>query len=178
MTIQMSDEQQQALAAGQPVEVVDSASQLPVIVVAADRYRQRIKKITEEEMHPTQPAAQEKGPKLPSLPCHVRDLPTPPDIAEYARNHCAKWYFWRRKKHQATMEDYLKLGYYFGGGYIGYLRNPTGYVVVAAGRLESEEFGKQLDNLPDRVRRQVMLFLPPRWIEEDSFFLTPFPYED
>jgi len=178
MTIQMSDEQQQALAAGQPVEVIDSDSQLHVIVVAAERYRQRIKEIAEEEMGYQQHVAEETGPLHPPLPCHIRDLPTPPDIAECAKKRCAKQYFWWGKKHLDQEEDDLKLQYYFGGIYIGYLHNPTGTVVVAAGRLDSEEFGKQLDDLPAGVRRDVVLFLPPRLKDEVSEFLTPFPYED
>jgi hypothetical protein len=178
MTIQMSDEQQQALAAGQPVEVIDSDSQLHVIVVAAERYRQRIKEIAEEEMGQPKPAAQETGPIFPPLPCHIRDLPTPPEIAECANRHCAKRYFWWRKTYQDSVEEDLKLQFYFGGIYVGYLRNTTGCVVVAAGHMESEEFGKQLDDLPARVRREVVLFLPPPWNEPDYHFLTPFPNED
>jgi len=177
VTIQLSDEQRQALASGQPVEVVDSDTQLALILLAAERYRQQVQEFAAgASSQPELPREETRRP-LPPVPCHLRDLATPPEIAEYVKKQCAGLWF-GRKKEQHRLEEELKLQYYFGGIYVGYLRTPEGGVVVAAGRSDGEVFWKQLEALPQEVRYRVVRFPPPIWNSEVSEWWTVFPYED
>jgi len=171
MSIHLSDEQRQALAAGQAVEVIDADSQLPVIVLAAEHYRQRIQEVTAEAPASLPPA--DTPSRLPPVPCCLRDLVTPPEVAAAVKAYCARCGMWR-KKDRIWAEEQLKLQRYFGGTYVGYLQTAAGCVVVAAGQLDSEEFGRQLDALPREQRQQVVLFPPPVWNDEVS--QVPAPY--
>jgi hypothetical protein len=89
----------------------------------------------------------------------LRELPMPPEVAEEARRYCKKLGLWR-KRYIQDVEDELRLQYYFGGQTVVYLRSKDGPIVVAAGRVEDEAFGRQLDALPPGERRQVAYDFP------------------
>jgi hypothetical protein len=129
---------------------------------------------------PTGPAP---APATVQPPAEVRpmrqrlgDLPTPPEVAEEARQYCRRLGLFRRRCRDEVLEE-LKLQYYFGGQYIGYLRTDTGKVIVAAGALY-DVFDRQLAFVSPEERRRVILYAPYRWHDEVSVILTPHWHED
>jgi hypothetical protein len=106
----------------------------------------------------------------------LRELPTPPEVAEEVKKSCRRVGFWRRKYVQ-QVEDELKLQYYFGGQAVSYLHTNEGPVVVAAGDRASDAYDRLLAFLPPQERRQAILDLPSRWHDTTNEVLTPFPNE-
>lgn len=111
--------------------------------------------------------------KKTTLPVKLRELPTPAEVAVEVDRYCKKLGL-TRKRYRQGVEDDLKLQYYFGGQYVGFLRTDEGPVVVASGQLESEEFDRQLDALPPEKRRCIILEPAFRWKDYTSLILTPF----
>jgi hypothetical protein len=185
--IQLTEEQRQAVAAhqGRPVEVVDPVTRRSYMLIAAETY-QRVRDVLEAEDTPAQTAGSAPSPSAPAAPPlaegrpmrqRLRDLATTPEVAEEIRRYC-KHLGLSRKKSREWVEEDLKLQYYFGGRYVGYLETEEGKVIVAAGRLDSEEFGRQLDAVSPEERRKVKLFQPFVWDDPVSQLRTPFTYED
>lgn len=67
---------------------------------------------------------------------------------------------------------------YFGGRYVVWIPSKDGPIVVAAGRVESEEFGRQLDALPPEERRAVRYDVPRLWNDPESELRSPFAYQN
>jgi hypothetical protein len=186
MAIHLTDQQRQAIEAqqGRPVEVVDPVTKRTYLLIAAETY-ERFRDVLESKQSAglleTPAAAASEGPQGAAEPSPMRqplkDLVTPPEVAEEARRYCKKLGL-SRKKYRVWAEDELKLQYYFGGRYVGFLNTAEGMVVVAAGRLGSEEFDRQLAALSPQERQNVILDAPCRWHDEVSTILTPFAYED
>lgn len=172
--MQLTEEQHRLIeaAGGQPIDVVDPQSNRAYILVPAELYQRVRVAFPEVAMPPAREARKE--PHLGKL----RDLPLPPDVAEEARRYCKQLGLWGRKYIQ-EVEDELMFQYYFGGEYVVYLRSKDGPIVVAAGRLESEEFGRQLDAVPSEYRRKVVYLLPSVWKDTASELRTPLDsYDD
>lgn len=183
VAIELTDQQRQIVEAqkGRIIEVVDPTTRRTYFLVAAEMY-ERLRGLLEgDEVGERFPAqeADATGAELPGarrLRQRLRDLPTPPDVAERVQRRCEKLGL-SRKESRAEVEEELKLQYYFGGQYVGYLRSAEGKIVIAAGRLDSEEFSRQLDALDPEERRKVVLDVPSRWNETVSQILTPFAHE-
>ncbi|HEV3258862.1 MAG TPA: hypothetical protein VG013_18475 [Gemmataceae bacterium] len=180
--IELTDEQRQAVRAqqGQPVEVIDLATGQHYVLFAREQY-ERVRWLLERgaSARSLAPAAATAGPdgaEGQPMRVRIRELLTPPEVVAEAEQHCRKLGLTRRNLRQG-IEDELKLQYYFGGKYVGFLRTEEGPVVVAAGRLDSAEFDRQLGALTEEERRRVMLDVPSVWNDTVSEILTPFAHE-
>ncbi len=97
----------------------------------------------------------------------VRQLPTPPEVAEIVRKRTKEMgWGWRRKDAQ-QYEDALKIGYYYGGQCVAVLRTSEGPVIVAAGRRDSDEFDAQLAYLSPQERSSAYRDWPRLWNDPD-----------
>src|SRR5438094_684948 len=96
--IQLTEEQSQAVAAqqGRPVEVIDPVRRRSYVLIAAEAY-QRVRDMLEAEDRPAQPAASVPPPNTSAAPMlaeirpmrqRLKDLVTPPEVAEEARRYC------------------------------------------------------------------------------------------
>jgi hypothetical protein len=174
MTIHLTDEQRQAVQAGQPVEVVDAESRLPVIVVSATLFRGQL-----HALPPAEPPAQSVPAKparpIPNVPCRLRDLPTPPDLLARIESYCKEKWFWR-KKYRNWVEAQFKLQYFFGDVRVGYVVTADGGLVIAAAQ-DSEAFSQQFQAIPLEQRQQAVVFSPTPWDNEASQLWTPFSDE-
>ena len=179
----LTEEQRRALEAGeprgQPVNVIDPQTQKTYVPLPWDQF-ERIRGLLGEtvaaggeEMSPAGTQSSHSCPRLEvPLPRRFRDLPTPPEVSEEVKRHCHRLGL-RRRRYRQDVEDELKLQYYFGGRYVGYLPTDQGPVIVAAGKLGSEEFGRQLDGVASERRRDVILNVPSPWNDTISQILTP-----
>jgi hypothetical protein len=161
MAIELTPEQQQAVLAhpDAPIDFVDPTTRRAYVLVAREQY-DRLRPLL-----PAPPEPREPGPVAPAVPQCLADLPTPPEVAAAARESYAQRWRWGGKS-LATVEEELKLQFYFGGLCVDYLRTPRGIVVLAAGRCGTSEYQKQLDAIPPDLRPRVIVMIPPRWNDE------------
>lgn len=176
-TMQLTEEQQQLVEAahGQPVEFVDPRSQRRYVLVPAELYYRPGPGLPAEEV-PRSALPPEVARGEP-LRIKLRELPMPPEVAERARRYCKQLGLWRSKYVQGV-EDEAKLSYYFGGQTVVTLRSKAGPIIVAAGQVDSDQFGRQLDALPPEERRQVSYNFPTVWNDTVSELRTPFDSHD
>lgn len=173
--MQLTEEQHRLVEAaqGKPVDVVDAQTNRAYVLLPVEMY-QRVRDLLEGS------AAAPDGSAVRSeglvLPVKLRELPTPPEIAEEVRKRCMQLGIWGRKNVQ-RVEDELKLQYYFGGKYVAYFRSDQGPVIVAAGRSDSEEVGRQLDALSREERQKLIHCFPTVWNDEVSEYGSLFRYE-
>jgi hypothetical protein len=167
--MQLTEEQHLQVEAAQskPVDVVDPHTNNTYVLLAAELY-QHVRDLVEltlrTSLRTTSTPANLEGKPLWVV---LRGLPTPPEVAQAVQRRCRQLGLWRRKYVQ-EVEDELKFQYYYGGQYVAYLRTDEGPVVVAAGRLESEAFGHQLDALSPENRRAIHYNVPSVWNDEIS----------
>jgi hypothetical protein len=142
------------------VDVLDPQSNRAYVLLPVELF-QHIRTVLPEVVapHSTLPAEVTRG---EPIRIKLRELATPPEVAERVRRICKKLGFWRRRYAQ-EVEDEAKLSYYFGGQYVAYLKSKDGPIVVAAGRQASEEFQRQLGALLPEERRTVIKWLPSVW---------------
>jgi hypothetical protein len=175
--MQLTEEQHLLVEAaqGHPVDVRDPHTNRAYVLLTAELY-QRVRDLVEAGGPP--PQATGSPPASETIPLRVvlRKLPTPPEVAQAVQRRCRQLGFWRRKYVQ-EVEDELKFQYYYGGQYVAYLQTEEGPVVVAAGRLESETFGHQLDALSPENRRAIHYAVPTIWNDPISELRTPFSDE-
>jgi hypothetical protein len=98
----------------------------------------------------------------------VRELPIPEEVAQ-ALEECRRslgFFQWRKRRLQ--IQDEFLLQWYYQGQNVAYLPTPRGLVVVAAGRMDSEEFGRAWDSLPRAEQRHAVLYSLGRWDADDS----------
>jgi hypothetical protein len=93
---------------------------------------------------------------------YVKDLPTPPEVAEAVDSYC-KHYGYRGKK-RLEVEEQFKLSFYYGGKYVGYLRRPEGLAIFEAVGTP-EEYAAFKASLPPQDRQRLMLYAAPVWNE-------------
>jgi hypothetical protein len=176
-TMQLTEEQHQLVEAakGQPVDVVDPQSNRAYVLLQAELF-QRVRPILQEEGVP-RCALPEEAARGEPMRIKLRELPMPLEVAEETRRYCKKLGLWRRRSVQLA-EDEAKLQYYFGGQAVVTLRSKEGPIIVAAGRVESETFGRQLDALPAAERRQVSYSFPSVWNDPSTPPRILFTHED
>jgi hypothetical protein len=160
--MRLTEEQHQLVEAaqGRPVDVVDPLTNRAYVLLPAELYQP----VPAAPQGPAVPADAPPAGGAGGEPMRIklRELPMPPEVAEEARRYCKKLGLWRRRYIQ-DVEDELRLQYYFGGQAVVYLRSKDGPIIVAAGRVEDEAFGRQLDALPPGERRQVAYDFPMAW---------------
>ena len=160
--MRLTEEQHQVVeaAGNQPVEVVDPQTKRAYVLLPVELF------YGNGPVEPEVPAPRDGLPaevaRGEPMRINLRELPTPPEVAERIRRHCKKLGLWRRRYVQ-EVEDEIKLSYYFGGRYVAYLKSKDGPIVVAAGKLASEAFQRQLDALLPEERRTVIKWLPDVW---------------
>src|SRR5438552_3002210 len=122
MKLELTDQQEQAVKQGRPVEVVDPTSDRAFVVVARESF-ERVRGLLEGGLEPgpappVSPAAAAPATPFPgdskTLRVCLRDLPTPPELAEDIERLAKKRGYWR-KKDQRELEEELKLQFYYGG---------------------------------------------------------------
>jgi hypothetical protein len=175
--MQLTEEQHRLVeAAGdQPVEVVDPQSNRAYVLVPAELF-EHIRPALSCPAAPLSPLPPEAVRGEP-MRIKLRELPMPPEVAERVRQYCKQYHFWR-KRYVQEIEDEAKFSYYFGGWAAVTLRSKEGPIIVAAGRVESDEFGRQLDALPPGERRQVCYCFPPMWDDTATPPRILFTHED
>jgi hypothetical protein len=97
----------------------------------------------------------------------LKDLSLPPEALKEADDYCRR-YKYRRVEERRRVEEDFKLQIYYGGQDVALLETPEGLVVVMAGDLGSAEFGRVLEALSSEERRQVSLYSPMPWNNEDE----------
>ncbi len=179
--MQLTEEQHQVIEAarGKPVDVVDPRTNCTYVLLPTELW-QRMRNHVDITEEPEQNSACE-APKFP-LPAEgqpmrvkLRELPTPPEVAEEVKKNCRGW-FWRRKDVREVEEE-LKLQYYFGGHAVSYFGTKEGLVIVAAGVRDSDAYDQLLSFLTPEERSRTVLDFPCRWHETTSEVLTPFSDE-
>jgi hypothetical protein len=178
-TIELTDAQRQALhtASGQPLEVVDPATQQRYVLLARAQYE----RISSQLEQGGDAAASGLPLAVPSegkpFRQRLRDLPLPPEVAAEAKQYCKHLGLWGAKWRR-EMEEHMKLQHYYGGTWIAYLRTDEGPVIVAAAAsLGDPVFDQQLSFLTADERRRIILDLPVRLFDAESELVTPFPDE-
>jgi hypothetical protein len=180
MKIELSDQQEQAVKQGRPVEVRDPASDRAFIVLTRELY-ERVRSLLEggpeQRPSPGAPPVAALVPESQPLRQRLADLPTPPAIAEAARRHCQKLGLWGAMA-EKNAEEELKLQHYYGGQWVAYVPTKEGVVVLAAAdRLDHLAFDRRSPTLTAEERRTAVLIRPSRFIDPDSEILTPFADE-
>src|SRR5437588_6445449 len=100
----------------------------------------------------------------------LRDLELPPEVAAAVREACTK-HGWYSKIARQQTEDDAKLQHFFGGQDVAYMSTPEGLVIIAAGRMDSDEFRQALAALSREERCRVVLDFPrPRHDEVSQLF--------
>jgi hypothetical protein len=106
--------------------------------------------------------------RQPSVRIRLRDLPTPPEVAEAVEEVCRTHGF-RKARHRQRIEDDLKYCFYFGGVNTAVLPTPEGRIIVAVGDLRTEQFGRQLEQLSPEERTKRFIFWAPAWDDNSSY---------
>jgi hypothetical protein len=177
--MRLTEEQHQLVeaAGGQPLDVVDPQSNRTYVLLPAELF-QRLRPILQEAGVPRNPLPAEAVPGEP-LRIKLRELPMPPALAERARRHAKELGLWPRRRYVQEIEDEARLSHYFGGQAVVTLPSKEGPIIVAAGREDSEAFGRQVDALSPEERRQKCTWYPPVWDDSVSERRTPFfSYDD
>jgi hypothetical protein len=175
--MQLTEEQHQLVEAahGWPVDVRDPQTDRVYVLLPVELY-QRVRNLVETngplQSTATAPASSEP-PQRPSisevkpLRVVVRQLPTPPEVAErVSKRKKEMGWLWPRKCAQ-QYEDALKIGYYYGGQCVAVLYTKEGPVIVAAGRRDSDEFDAQLAHLSPEERSNAARDWPRPWNDPD-----------
>jgi hypothetical protein len=98
---------------------------------------------------------------------YVRELPTPPQVAEAVASYCSRHRYSGRRKQE--VEDQFKLAFYYGGRCIGSLQTSRGPAVVLSDLLTQEECTAVRRSLPEAERQALVYEVVSPW--ED----TPLP---
>jgi hypothetical protein len=172
MAIELTSEQRQAILAhpGGPIDVIDPTTQRIYVLVAREEYEKG------RAFQRADPPEEERQQAALAVPQCLADLPTPAEVADAVKRSYTRW----RKlggKSLATIEEELKLQYYYGGQSVNYLRTPRGIVVMAVGHCGTSDYRRQLDALPAELRPQLLLAIPSRWNDEVAEILTPHDHE-
>jgi hypothetical protein len=115
---------------------------------------------TNEEKVSVEPTPAALRPRLGEW-VYVRDLPTPPEVAEAVASYCTRCRYSGRKKQK--VEDQFKLAFYYGGRCIGSLQTPRGPAVVLSDHLTQEECAEVRRSLPGRERQALIYEVVPPW---------------
>jgi hypothetical protein len=147
-----------------PLELVDPATRRAYVLLPREQYDALVRALPQ---HPETPGATmppptpppaatpAQGPRKP-MRQWLKDLPTPPEVAERATRRLEQFgvIFWRRYW-QLEFEEKLKLQWYYGGQYVVYLPRKEGLLVLAAGQLD-EAFEQQIACLDPSERREAI----------------------
>ena len=107
----------------------------------------------------------------------LRDLELPPEVAAEVREACAKHGWYSKIARQQTEEE-VKLQHFFGGQDVAYMSTPEGMIIIAAGRMDSDEFRKALDALSREERCRTVFDFPQRRGEEVSILFGATSHDD
>lgn len=107
----------------------------------------------------------------------LRDLELPPAVAAEIRETCAR-HGWYSKIARRDTEEEVKLQYFFGGQDVAYLSTAEDMIIIAAGRLESDEFRQALDALSREERCHTVLYFPRPRNDEVSQLFAAYSNED
>jgi hypothetical protein len=184
MTIHLSEEQRQAVAAhpGEPVEVVDPATQHTYVLLAAEQYQRLRALLAEGRPAPAQSGEAAPGPagcasaEVRPQRQRLGDLPVSAEVAEEAHRQCQKLGLWRLQDKQ-EIEEELKLQYYYGGQAVYLLHTPAGQVVIPIDEHYKDTPDLRYLLFTPEERPEAVLTFPPRWRDTASEVLTPFHHE-
>jgi hypothetical protein len=99
----------------------------------------------------------------PGVRVYVRDLPTPPEVAE-AVELCSKSLIKGGETRQ-EVEDRFKLEYYYGGRVVAYVYTAQGIAVVATEDMTQEEYDAAKAQVTSTERSRLCAAVPPVWNE-------------
>lgn len=175
MKIELTDQQEEAVAQGRPVEIADPTSRRSIVVVAREVF-ERVRFLIEGTTVQTTTAVEFATEGNP-LRQRICDLPLPPQIAVEANRYCVRLGLWGVKNRSQT-EEQMKLQHFYGGKWIAYLRTNEGPVVVAAAdSLADPAFDQQLSFLTPEERRSVLVDSPIRLFDDESQILSATSHE-
>jgi hypothetical protein len=166
MKIELTDQQEQAIKQGRPVEVVDPTSKRTLVVMARELY-ERARSFLEGSPEPASPAPVAPPAAAPAATSsegdeprriRLRDLPTPPEITQEVEQYYKK-YRWDRRQ----TEQELKLQYYFGGQALYVLRSPEGPVVIPIQGRYLDMADLRYVMLKPEERDHACYTVPSRW---------------
>jgi hypothetical protein len=97
----------------------------------------------------------------PGEPIYVRELPTPPEVAEVVELYCIP----RRSgvKERQEVQEQFNFDFYFSGKIAAYLRTPQGIAVVATDDMPQEEYDAAKAKLTPAERAKLIIFGVPEW---------------
>jgi hypothetical protein len=171
MKIELTDQQEQAVKEGRPIEIADPQSARAFVLLAREQY-ERIRFLLEGSPEPglsapgTPAATPSPGEGKPQR-VRLRDLPTPPEVAEQAKQSCRK-YGWNRQ----DVEDQLKLQYYYGGQSIYILSTSQGPVVIPIEERYKDTPDLRYALLTPEERPHAGLTIPSCWHDPVSEILS------
>src|SRR5262249_10566882 len=124
--IDLTPEQRQAVAKGEPVRILDEASQDTYVLVRAEVFERMAGGLSpraEDRAAPDLPAPLPPGEQPARV--RLRDLPAPPEVVAEAER-------WRKTYggRAQDVDDRVKLQYYYGGQTVYGVRTLEGLVVV------------------------------------------------
>src|SRR5262249_30729169 len=129
MKIELTDQQEQAVKEGRPIEVADPQSSRAFVLLTREQY-ERVRSLLEDSPEtglppPVAPHAAPSSGEVQPQRVRLRDLPTPPEVIQEAKQLCTR-YGWNLR----DTEEQLKIQYYYGGQSIYVLRTPKGPVII------------------------------------------------
>jgi hypothetical protein len=172
--IELTDAQRQELRRepGKPVEVIDPATQQRYVLLDREQY-ERVRPLLEggpgqgEPSPAPAPLCPQEG-EVPRV--RLRDLPTPPEVAEEAARWCRKPGLWG-KRNRREVEEQLKLQYYYGGQAVYVLRGSEGPIVIAIPERFRDVPGLRYVLLTPEERPHACLEAPSVWGDTSSEIL-------
>ena len=176
--LRLTEDQHQLVeaAGGQPVDVLDPPTNRAYVLLPAELYPAiRAVLRVPEVPRPALPPEAEWG---EPMRIKLRGLPTPPEVAESARQYAKKLMFWPSRSFIQELEDEAKLSYYFGGWAAVTLKSKEGPIVVAVGSVASEAFGRQLEAFTPEERRQKCIWFPDVWNDSSTPPRVLFTHDD
>lgn len=88
----------------------------------------------------------------------LEDLENPPAVQQLLTRLCPLPH---QQEERASLEQQLKLSYYFGGLDVAYIKTSQGLAIVASG--PGHEVRHVLDTLTETQLAQVVVMFPQRW---------------
>lgn len=171
MKIELTNQQEQAVKEGQPIEVSDPQSSRAFVLLTREQY-ERIRTLLEGSPEtslppPDAPPAALSPEEGQPQRVRLRDLPTPPEVIGEAQQSCRK-YGWNRR----DTEEQLKIQYYYGGQSIYVLRTPEGPVIIPVEERYKNLPGLRYMLLAPEERGQAVFDCPSPWQETVSQILS------
>ena len=167
--IELTPEQREAVAQGEPVRVVDEATQDALVLMRAEVF-DRMAGLPGHSAQHTVPPAPLRAYQQPVRVC-LRELPTPPEVAAEAERW-VKQYGRSGKNGRRDAEDRFKLQYYYGGQEVYTVRTAGGLVVIPIPEQYQSTPDLRYRLLTAAERTTACLEVPPPWNDDVNEILT------